>query len=112
MGAVRHRVQRLAAAGAVERPVDGADFARRYKARFGTEVLNYAPYLYDSLMTVAAAMQAADSVEPPRYLGALAKIRHDGITGPVAFDEKGNLKNPGFTVFTYQEGRAVRVAGS
>ncbi|WP_241162945.1 branched-chain amino acid ABC transporter substrate-binding protein [Ralstonia solanacearum] len=91
---------------------NGADFARRYKARFGTEVLNYAPYLYDSLMTVAAAMQAADSVEPPRYLGALAKIRHDGITGPVAFDEKGNLKNPGFTVFTYQEGRAVRVEGS
>ncbi|QWQ14439.1 branched-chain amino acid ABC transporter substrate-binding protein [Ralstonia pseudosolanacearum] len=91
---------------------NGSDFARRYKARFGTEVLNYAPYLYDSLMAIAAAMQAADSVEPPRYLPALAKISLDGTTGPVAFDEKGNLKTPGFTVFTYQDGKAVRVAGS
>ncbi len=75
-------------------------------------MLNYAPYLYDSLMAIAAAMQAADSVEPPRYLPALAKISLDGTTGPVAFDEKGNLKTPGFTVFTYQDGKAVRVAGS
>lgn len=74
---------------------NGSDFARRYKARFGTEVLNYAPYLYDSLMAIAAAMQAADSVEPPRYLPALAKISLDGTTGPVAFDEKGNLEDPG-----------------
>ncbi|QUP56426.1 ABC transporter substrate-binding protein (plasmid) [Ralstonia syzygii] len=91
---------------------NGGDFARRYKARFGTEVLNYAPYLYDSLMTIAAAMQAANSVEPSRYLSALTKVSYDGMTGPVTFDEKGNLKNPGFTVFTYQDGKAVRVAGS
>ncbi|WP_197328872.1 branched-chain amino acid ABC transporter substrate-binding protein [Ralstonia syzygii] len=91
---------------------NGGDFARRYKARFGTEVLNYAPYLYDSLMTIAAAMQAADSVEPSRYLPELTKVGYDGMTGPVTFDEKGNLKNPGFTVFTYQDGKAVRVAGS
>lgn len=90
----------------------GADFERRYQARFGTPVLNYAPYLYDSMMAIATAMQAANSVEPSQYLPALTKVSYDGITGPVAFDEQGNLKSPGFTVFTYKDGKAVRVAGS
>lgn len=90
----------------------GAEFEKRYKGRFNTEVLSYAPYLYDSMMTLAAAMQAANSVEPAQYLSAVAKVDYEGITGTIRFDEKGNLKQPGFTVFTYQSSKRVRVAGS
>ncbi|MNT93759.1 hypothetical protein D3C72_2353080 [compost metagenome] len=64
------------------------------------------------MMTLAAAMQAANSVEPAQYLPAVAKVDYEGITGTIRFDEKGNLKQPGFTVFTYQQSKRVRVAGS
>lgn len=90
----------------------GAEFAQRYKARFGVDALTYAPYLYDAMMALAAGMRAADSVDPAAYLPAMRKIHFDGVTGAISFDAQGNLQQPDFTVFGYQDGKRVRVAGS
>lgn len=96
----------------VEKTTRGAEFEQRYKARFGVDVLTYAPYLYDAMMALAAGMREANSVEPAAYLPAMRKVRFDGVTGAIAFDAKGNLQKPDFTVFTYKDGKRVRVAGS
>lgn len=70
----------------------------------------YAPYVYDAVMTMADAMQKADSAEPAKYLPALAKIKHDGVTGLIEFDAKGDIKNGNVTLYTYKGGQKEKIA--
>ena len=58
---------------------------KRFKEKFNTDVQIYAPYVYDSVMVMAAAMQKANSAEPAKYLPELAKSNYDGVTGKIAF---------------------------
>lgn len=76
-----------------------------YKAKFGVEVQIYAPYVYDAVMTMATAMQKAGSAEPAKYLPVLAKIQYKGITGNIAFDAHGDMKEGTMTLYTYKGGK-------
>ncbi|MNR51910.1 hypothetical protein D3C85_1716600 [compost metagenome] len=58
---------------------------------------------------MAQAMIAAGSAEPARYLRALAQTSYTGITGPIAFDERGDNKHAPMKVYTYKKGRRVVV---
>jgi branched-chain amino acid transport system substrate-binding protein len=87
----------------------GAAFAARYKARYGQAIGLYAPYFYDGVMVVAAAMKAADSADPAKVLPALAKIRHRGITADIEFDDNGDLTHGLLTIFEVKNGRWVVV---
>ena len=86
------------------------DFRAAYKKRFNQEVEIYAPYVYDALMTMADAMVKAGSAEPAKYLPVLAKIQHKGVTGNVAFDAKGDIKDGTLTLYTYKGGKKVLLA--
>lgn len=86
------------------------DFVERYKKKFNMDVQLYAPYVYDATMTMAAAMQKANSIEPAKYLPVLAKIRHDGVTGKIEFDAKGDIKDGALTLFTYKAGKKEKIA--
>lgn len=81
------------------------DFRAAYKKRFGTEVILYAPYVYDALMTMADAMVQAKSADPAVYLPFLANINHQGITGMIAFDKKGDIKDGTLTLYTFKGGK-------
>ena len=81
------------------------DFKARFKSKFNMEVQIYAPYVYDATMTLVAAMQKANSTDPKKYLPALAAIKYDGVTGTIAFDPKGDIKNGALTLFTYKGGK-------
>jgi branched-chain amino acid transport system substrate-binding protein len=91
--------------------IDGAQasshaaFTERYRQRFHLPVETYAPYAYDAVMVVAQAMQQAQSAEPAKFLPALAAVRHQGVTGTIAFDAKGDLRNAAMTLFTYRQGK-------
>jgi branched-chain amino acid transport system substrate-binding protein len=89
---------------------DMADFHARYKKRFNLDVQLYAPYVYDAVMTMATAMQKADSAEPAKYLPELAKIQYEGVTGPIVFDDKGDLKDGSLTLYTYKGGKKEKLA--
>ncbi|HTH43814.1 MAG TPA: branched-chain amino acid ABC transporter substrate-binding protein [Oxalicibacterium sp.] len=80
-------------------------FRAAYQKKFGTEVKLYAPYVYDAVMTMAQAMQNAKSAEPAKYLPELAKIHYEGVTGPISFDAKGDLKNATLTIYTFKDGK-------
>jgi branched-chain amino acid transport system substrate-binding protein len=54
---------------------------------------------------MASAMQKADSVEPAKYLPELARIGYDGVTGKIAFDANGDLKDGALTLYTYRGGK-------
>ncbi|MDB5777325.1 MAG: branched-chain amino acid transporter substrate-binding protein [Herbaspirillum sp.] len=80
------------------------DFRAAYKKRFGIDVVYNAAYAYDATMTVVDAMQKAKSADPKKYLPELAKISHPGITGLIAFDSKGDIKDGSLTLYTYRGG--------
>lgn len=86
------------------------DFRAAFKQKFGVEVQIYAPYVYDALMTMVAAMQKANSVEPAKYLPELKKINRQGVTGTIAFDSKGDIKDGTLTLYTYKGGKRELLA--
>ena len=82
----------------------------KFKSKFGADVQIYAPYVYDATMTMVDAMQKANSVDPKKYLPELAKITHDGVTGKISFDNKGDIKGGNLTLFTYKGGKRDQIA--
>jgi branched-chain amino acid transport system substrate-binding protein len=96
-----------AEAGGVTKEKQGAMTAwrTRFKEKTGQDVQIYAPYVYDATMVMVAAMQKADSADPKKYLPELAKISYDGVTGKIAFDSKGDIKDGALTLYTYKGGK-------
>ena len=96
-----------AEAGGVEESGKKAmeDFKIAFKKKFGKDVELYAPYVYDSVMTMVEAMKQAGSAEPEKYLPVLAKIRYKGLTGNIAFDSKGDMVDGAMTLYTYKGGK-------
>ena len=86
-----------------------AAFTERYRQRFKLEVQSYAPYAYDAVMVFASAMQAAKSSDPAVYLPALAAIKYQGVTGAIAFDSNGDLSHAALTLYTYRNGKKIRL---
>lgn len=100
-----------AVAGGVTGPQEAVftAFVERYRQRYGIPLQTYAPYAYDCVMVFAAAMQQAQSSDPRKFLPVLAKIRHEGITGSIAFDQKGDLRNAALTLYTYRQGKKTKL---
>jgi len=86
-----------------------ADFRARFKQKTGIEVQLYAPYVYDAVMVMAAAMQKANSVEPAKYLPELKKINYKGVTGQIAFDASGDINNGALTLYTFKGGKRSKM---
>jgi len=82
----------------------GKEFEARFVANYQPIQL-YAPYCYDAVNVMIAAMQKADSAEPATYLPELAKVSHDGVTAKIQFDEKGDLKGGAITLYQVQQGK-------
>ena len=82
----------------------GKEFETRFVAKYQPIQL-YAPYCYDAVNVMIAAMQKAGSIEPEKYLPILATISHDGVTAKIQFDEKGDLKGGAITMYQVQNGK-------
>ena len=86
-------------------------FKASFKTKFGTEVQVYAPYVYDAVNVLVAAMVKAGSSDPAKYLPALAATSgYQGVTGPITFDEKGDIKNGALTLKTVKGGKLTELA--
>jgi branched-chain amino acid transport system substrate-binding protein len=96
-----------AEAGGVTKEKEAAMTAwrARFKEKTGNEVQIYAPYVYDAMMAMVAAMQKANSVQPARYLPELAKVNYEGVTGRITFDDRGDIKDGSLTLYTYKGGK-------
>ncbi|MDR3100011.1 MAG: branched-chain amino acid ABC transporter substrate-binding protein [Paraburkholderia sp.] len=88
---------------------EGPRFAQRFKRRFGAEVLAYAPFGYDAAWAAIHAMAAARSANPEVWRGALQTLSFDGVTGRIAFDERGALRNGASTLYRLKQGAWVPV---
>ncbi|MFZ6642260.1 branched-chain amino acid ABC transporter substrate-binding protein [Undibacterium sp. TC4M20W] len=101
-----------AEAGGVEegKKADLVKFKANFSKKYGHEVVLNAPYAYDGVMTMVAAMQKANSAEPAKYLPELAKINHKGVTGEIAFDARGDIRDGTLTLYTYKGGKRELIA--
>ncbi|TDP72585.1 branched-chain amino acid ABC transporter substrate-binding protein [Roseateles toxinivorans] len=97
--------------------VDGAqkqameDFKARFKASTKLDVQVYAPYSYDAVGVLVAAMVKAGSADPAKYLPVLAKTEgYKGVTGNISFDAKGDIRNGALTLYTYKGGSRESLA--
>lgn len=103
-----------AEAGGVEEGAAKKDleaFNVKFKTKFKVDVQVYAPYVYDALNIMVAAMVKAGSAEPAKYLPVLAKTSgYKGVTGTISFDAKGDVKNGALTLYTYKAGKRDQIA--
>lgn len=102
-----------AEAGGVEgqQKVGMDDFKKKFKAKFGTEVQVYAPYVYDGVKLMVAAMVKAGSSDPAKYLPVLAATKdYKGVTGNITFDAKGDILNGALTLKTVKGGKLTDLA--
>ena len=83
----------------------GPAFAGKYKAKFNQEIQLYAPYAYDAANVLLAAMKKANSTDPAKYLPELAAIQYEGVTGNIAFDEKGDIKGGSISLYQVKDGK-------
>jgi len=82
-----------------------AEFSKKYKAKFNVDVQVFAPYEYDAVRLLADAMKRAGSTDPKQYLAQVGQSHYPGVTGKVAFDDKGDVKNGAVTVYQAKAGQ-------
>ena len=99
------------AGGVEESGKAGMDkFRADYRKRYGIDVQIIAPYSYDAVLAIAAAMDKAGSTAPAKYLPQLAKIQYKGVTGTIAFDTRGDIKDGVLTLYTFKGGHRTPLA--
>ena len=87
------------------------EFKTKFKTKFNADVQVYAPYVYDAVKIMVAAMVKANSSDPAKSLPVLAATAdYKGVTGPVSFDEKGDIKNGALTLKTVRGGKLETLA--
>ena len=60
---------------------------------------------YDAVMVFIEAMKRAGSADPAKYLPEIGKTNYNGVIGPIAFDDKGDLKNGPITIYVVKGGK-------
>ena len=96
-----------AEAGGVEESGKKAmeDWKAAFAKKYGHPMEIFAPYGYDSVMTMVQAMKDAGSADPEKYLPFLAKVKYKGLTGNIEFDKNGDMKEGVMSMYTYKSGK-------
>jgi branched-chain amino acid transport system substrate-binding protein len=84
---------------AVDKLAKGEEFKAKYKAKFGSEVQIYSPYSYDAVYVIAEAIKKAGKPDRAAVADAIKATAYTGVTGAIAFDEKGDVKGGAITMF-------------
>jgi branched-chain amino acid transport system substrate-binding protein len=83
---------------------------KAFRAR-GVEPEGYVLPTYAAIQTWAEAVKVAGSFEFEKVVDALSKGSFTTVLGEVSFDEKGDLKLPGFVIYEWRRGRYNYHAG-
>jgi branched-chain amino acid transport system substrate-binding protein len=54
-------------------------------------------------------MDKAGSSNPQKYLPELAKVRYPGVTGTIAFDAHGDIRDGVLTLYTFKGGHRTEI---
>ncbi len=81
----------------------GSAFGEKFNSKYG-KIQLYAPYCYDAVNLLIAAMQKANSTDPTVYLPQLAATDYAGVTAKIGFDSKGDLNGGAITIYRAEKG--------
>jgi len=84
------------------------DYTESMEQELSKEPGRYAPYSYDAVQVLLAAMKKANSILPQDFMDELKTISVDGVVGNITFDERGNRTDPPSTLFKYTNGAWAR----
>ncbi|SDV48577.1 branched-chain amino acid ABC transporter substrate-binding protein [Chitinasiproducens palmae] len=90
---------------ALEKMPGGADFQKRYTARFNQPIQIYSPFTYDAVYIIVDAMKRANSTDPKKVVAAMPATDYKGVIGETTFDSKGDLKKPVISLYNYKSGK-------
>lgn len=93
------------AGAALDKMPGGAQFSKSFEARFHGPVLLDAPYAYDAVYIIVAAMQRTQSTARNKILDAMPATRYQGVTGETVFDAHGDQKHGVITLYEYKQGK-------
>ncbi|KAF1044166.1 MAG: Leucine-, isoleucine-, valine-, threonine-, and alanine-binding protein [Herbaspirillum frisingense] len=82
-------------------------FRQRYSQSFDSDIDLYATFAYDAAQALINAMRQANSADPAMLAQEMHKLRFAGVSGPIAFNEEGDLLHPTFTMYEVQDRRWV-----
>jgi len=88
---------------ALSKMAQGADFQKRYKERFNSDVQIYAPFTYDAVYVLVDSMKRANSTDPAKILAVMPDIKMQGLVGNIAFDNKGDMKEGVITLYDFKD---------
>ncbi len=97
---------------AVEKLAKGEDFKTRYKTKFNQDVQVYSPYSYDAVYVIADAIKRAGKADRASITAAMPATNYPGLTGTIAFDEKGDIKGGAISMFKVKEGKLEYISTS
>ena len=93
----------------LSRMAKGAEFTANYEKAFaGQKVQIYSPFSYDGVYTLVEAIKIAQSVDPEAIAAAMPKVNFQGLIGPIAFDEKGDIKGGAITIYEISDKKDVK----
>ncbi len=81
-----------------------------YKSKYGDEIINHAVFAYESIKVLAAALEAAGSVDGEKLCEAMKGLSYSNaemvsaMSGDIVFNEKGENKNASLTLIQIQDG--------
>lgn len=84
-------------------------FLEKYRARFGPEG-PYSIYGYEAANVLFQAIEAAGTTDSAKVAEVLRARTFDTSLGPVAFDEKGDLRTANYIIWTVRNGKFVTEA--
>jgi ABC-type branched-subunit amino acid transport system substrate-binding protein len=86
----------------------GTGFYKQDGIRSHTLVQSDAPFPHEALCVNVDAMKRAHSIDAPEVLAAMPRAGYNRITGHIAFDDKGDLKEGAITLYDFKDSnRAV-----
>ena len=87
----------------IQKMQGGAEWKKRYDAKFPGQFQIYSPYAYDATFVLVDAMKRANSTDPAVFLPFIGKTKYKGVTANIDFTANGELTKPAVTLYTYKD---------
>ncbi|NMM76871.1 branched-chain amino acid ABC transporter substrate-binding protein [Acidovorax sp. SRB_24] len=91
----------------IQKMQGGAEWKKKYDAKFPGQFQNYSTYAYDATYVLVDAMKRANSADPKVYVPFIGKANYKGVTAPITFTAKGELTQPAVTLYAFRDGARV-----
>ena len=70
----------------------------------------YSPYSYDAVYVIAEAIKRAGKADRAAITAAMPATNYTGLTGQIAFDDKGDIKGAAISIFKVVSGKLEYVS--